>query len=365
MEMRETREESAWRVELMEGESSISRCWVVDRRLRVGRAALVTGGIGGVGTLEAHRHRGYSRQVLEYAVKLMERERLELSFLHGIRDYYHRFGFITCMAEHDFSLEVRDAERALAGARTRPIRTGDRRRLIDLYNRDNLERTGSAVRDPKTWSGFHRGSQYSVPGAVQVVVDGRDRPLGYVVYDRVEDRCRAPEVGGQGEAVFAAILGFLARRAVRLRRERIHFNLPVDHPFAVYCLDYGLQVSTLHPRNGGGMGRIVDLMACLRALLPELERRWGDQDRGLTLGLRTDLGTATLAWQQGRLTLATGAGRQTARLGHAHLTQLLMGYVGVSDLVGLNRLQGPRPLLALMARLFPRQQAQLWWADRF
>lgn len=365
MEMRETREESAWRVELMEGETSISRCWVVDRRLRVGRTALVTGGIGGVGTLEAHRHRGYSRQVLECAVKLMERERLELSFLHGIRDYYHRFGFVTCMAEHDFSLDIRDAERASKGAHTRSMRPGDRRRLIDLYNRDNLERTGSAMRDPKTWSGFGRGSSYWVKGGVQVVVDGSDRPIGYVVYDRIDDHCRAPEVGGQGEAVFTAILGFLARRAVRLRRERISFNLPLDHPFAVYCLDYGLQVSTLHPRNGGAMGRIVDLMACLRALLPELERRWGSQDRDLTLGLRTDLGTATLAWQQGRLTLESGVGRQAVRLDQARLTQLLMGYIGVSDLVGLARLQGPRPLLALMERLFPRQQAQLWWADRF
>jgi predicted acetyltransferase len=113
------------------------------------------------------------------------------------------------------------------------------------------------------------------------------------------------------------------------------------------------------------MGRIVDLMACLRALLPELERRWGSQDHGLSLGLRTDLGSATIAWQRGRLSLSPGAGRAAARLDQTHLTQLLMGYLGVSDLIGLKRVQGPRPLLALMERLFPRQQAQLWWADRF
>ena len=51
--------------------------------------------------------------------------------------------------------------------------------------------------------------------------------------------------------------------------------------------------------------------------------------------------------------------------GMVNLTQLLLGYVAVEDLVGLGRLSGARPALQLMARLFPRQQAHLYWADRF
>jgi predicted acetyltransferase len=365
MELRETREEHAWRLDLMEGEISISRCWVVDRHLRVGHTALATGGIGGVGTLESHRQRGYSRQILEAAVQLMQRERLPLSFLHGIRDYYHRFGFITCMPEHDFSVDTRDAERAVAACRTRPEKPGDRPRLTALYNRDNAGRTGSAQRPGSAAEGAGRGSGWGVPGAVEVVVDGRDRPLGYVAYDDVADRCRASEVGGAGAAVFATVLAFMAGRAVALRRERLSFCLPADHPFAVYCLDYGLQLATLHPRNGGGMGRIIDQEICLRRLLPELATRWGSADRTLSLGLHTDLGRATLAWAGDQLHYRAGAGRGAVRLQQTHLTQLLLGYVAVDDLVGLGRLTGPRPSLQLLARLFPRQQAHLYWADRF
>jgi len=365
MELREKRIGTNWKVELLDGDTSLSRCWVVDVVMRIGSRPVRAGGIGEVGTLPEYRNKGLSRRVMEASVRLMRREGYPISFLHGIPDFYDKFGYITCMAEHDLTLDTRDAERAPRGMKIRKLRKADLPQIARMYNRDNARRTASAVRDPRQWSGFQRGTWWGVPAAVRVVVDARDRIGGYVVLDEVKDRCRAAEVGGVGEEVFAAILHFLARRAVELRREAISMFIPADHPFAVYCRQYGCQDNTQYPRNGGGMGQIIDLAACMGAILPVLAERWGPGDRGESLGIRTGIGSGTLQWRRGELVLEEGAGAGCVRLRQQHLMQLLMGYVRVEDLAHAGSIGMPRGKRALLDRLFPMQHAQLWWADRF
>ena len=87
MEIKETRIEEGWKVELVDGDRAISWCSVVDCRMRIGEALVDVGGIGEVETLREFRRKGYSRQVMEAAVALMERERYDISFLHGIQDF--------------------------------------------------------------------------------------------------------------------------------------------------------------------------------------------------------------------------------------------------------------------------------------
>lgn len=365
MELRETREKGAWRVEVLDGDTSVSRCWVSDVVMRIGSCPVRTGGIGAVGTLREHQNRGLSRQVMEASVRLMQRERYGISFLHGIPDFYDKFGFITCMAEHGIAIDTRNAERVEGGAKIRGMKKGDLPQIARIYNRDNANRTGSVVRDPRRWDGFGVGTWWGVPTGVRVVVDGRDRVKGYTVFDAVEDRCRAGEVGGVGEEVFAAILRFLAQRAVKLRREQVSLYIPADHAFAIYCRQFGSRDSTLYPRNGGPMGQIIDLAVCLESVLPELAARWGSGDRRESLGIRTDIGSGTLRWDRGKLVLEEGAGSGSVRLRQDHLMQLLMGYVRVEDLTHAGRIEMPRAKRALLERLFPLQHAQLWWADRF
>ena len=236
MELRETRMEQAWKVELLDGGTSLSRCRVVDVVMRIGSCPVRTGGIGEVGTLPEHRNKGLSRQVMEASVRLMQRKRYAISFLHGIPSFYDKFGFITCMA---------------------------------------------------------------------------------------------------------------------------------DHPFAVYCRQFGCQDGTQCPRNGGGMGQIIDLAACMEAILPEMAERWGPGDRGEHVGLRTDIGAATLRWKRGELVLEEAAGTSCVRVRQDHLMQLLMGYVRVEDLAHAGKIKITRGKRALLDRLYPLQHAQLWWADRF
>lgn len=362
MELQEKREPGGWKVEIVREGRSISRLWIVDVRMRIGSGVVQVGGIAGVGTDRKYRNQGLARRVLEASLSLMRRERYDASFLFGIQDFYHKFGFATCMPEHNLRLETRDAERAPRKMRMRPYRKADLGAIARLYNRQNATRTGAVVRDPRTWKGVEMGSGFGVDAGVQVVVDGGNQVRGYVVYDAVKDRCRAAEVGGQGEAVFNTLLGFLARRAVELRREEVSLSIPPDHPLALHCRQFGCRVDTQYPRHAGPMGRIVAFTAFMQKLLPELNRRWEGSE---PLGIATDSGACVLQPQKGGLRLREERLRGGMRLGQEALMQLFMGYCTAEELLAAGRLQAPRRCGELLSRLFPLTQAHMWWPDRF
>ncbi|MSR84402.1 MAG: GNAT family N-acetyltransferase [Candidatus Latescibacteria bacterium] len=186
-----------WKVELVREGRSISRLWIVDVQMRIGVGVVKVGGIAGVGTDRQYRNQGLASRVLEASLALMLREGYEVSMLFGIPDFYHRFGFATCIPEHNLRLDTRDAERAAKQLRLRLYRKADRAAIIRLYNRQNEGRTGAVVRDPKTWKGIEKGSGFGVDAGVQVAVNAADQVQGYVVYDAVPGRCRAAEVGGR------------------------------------------------------------------------------------------------------------------------------------------------------------------------
>lgn len=365
MELQESKIEGGWKVELVEDKKSVSRLWIVDRQMRVGRCPVWVGGIAGVGTDNQYRLQGLSRRVIDAAIELMKREGYDATFLFGISDFYHKFGFATCMPERYLYLNTRDAERAKKKWAIRAMRKSDLAQVARIYNRDNARRTASVVRDRK-WGGFYMGSDFGIVPKVSVVVDARERVCGYVSYDEVDDRCRAAEVGGEGEQVFATILHFLARRAVALRRQEISLSIPVDHPFARYCRSFGCRDSTDFARSAGPMGRIINLQAFIGKILPELEDRWGAVDRGLVLALKTDIGSCALGWKRGKLRVDEALeGTLGVSLKQDAFMQLAMGYLTAGDLKNGGKLQAGTAALALLERLFPLQTAHMWWSDRF
>jgi predicted acetyltransferase len=365
MELREERGNGEWKVEIVEGGKSISRLWIIDRVMRIGSCAVKTGGIGGVGTDREYRMQGLAKQVLEGGVELMKRERYDASFLYGIQDFYHRFGYVTCMPERRLYVDTRAAERAENRGKVRRVKKEDWPQIVRIYNRDNARRTASVVRDPRKWDRFPMGSQFGVDAQVWVAVDERDRVKGYIAIDASEQRARAAELGGVGEDLFHTLLKFMASQAVKLRRQELSLSIPVDHPFALFCRNFGCRESTHFGRNGGAMGRIINLDSLMEKVLPELEERWGYGDREVGVDLITDLGNCSLKWEQGKLGLGEDRKGSAVRLHQEALMLLLMGYRTPSDLLVEGRIKGGRRVLPLLERLFPLQQAHMWWPDRF
>ena len=365
MELREVRGNGEWKVEIVEGNRSVSQLWIIDRSMRIGSCPVKTGGIGGVGTDREYRMQGLAKRVLEGAVELMQREGYDASFLYGIQDFYHRFGYVTCMPERRLYVDTRAAERAEKRGKMRRVKKTDWPQIVRIYNRDNDRRTASVVRAPRTWDRFPMGSQFGVKAEVWVAVDDRDRIKGYIAVDDVEHRVRAAELGGEGEDLFHSLLQFLASRAVKLRRQELSLSIPVDHPFALFCRNFGCRESTHFGRNGGPMGRIINLNSLLEKILPELGERWGYGDREVGVSFATDLGNYSLNWKGGKLPLAGGGEGCRVRLRQEALMLLLMGYRTPSDLLAEGEIKVGRRVLPLLERLFPLQQAHMWWPDRF
>ena len=122
MKLEKTRKREGWKIEITDGDRSVSRLWISDLQMHIGRCPVRTGGIGGVGTDPEYRRRGLARRLLEAALELMEEEGFDASFLFGIQDFYHRFGFVTCMAEPRIHLDTRALEQGLKtlGSEERP-----------------------------------------------------------------------------------------------------------------------------------------------------------------------------------------------------------------------------------------------------
>jgi len=366
LELRDSRIDEGWKVEIVHEGRSVSRTFIIHRLMRLGGAVLRTGGIGGVGTDEAFRHRGLARQVLERCVEVMAREAYDASFLFGIQDFYHRFGFATCMAEHEVSVATAAAQRVDRRLRLRPVRRVDLPALVRLYNRENGQRTISCVRS-RTWAGFTRGTQWGVDAWSRVAVDGADKIRGYIACDDTTQRCKVAEVGGAHDDVHRTFLHLLGRRAAAMGVERIQLSLPPDHAFGLFLRQFGCEVRAIHPRNAGAMGRVIHLRPFLEQLRPELERRWPHD--AAELALVTDLGTCALrrAARGGSLALSGRPTRGAPRLklGQAALMQLACGYRSVEDCWRAGEVTGAARARRLAAELFPLQVGHMWWSDRF
>ncbi len=356
-----------WKIELLDEGASVSRLWVVDRDIRVGASVMRVGGISSVATNDDHRGKGLATQVMETAVALMEKEGYHASLLHGIPDFYHRFGYAPCMPEYLLRIATVDAERAVGPLVLREAKPTDLPAIARLYNGENARRTGTALRDAETWKGFPRSVGWFTRPIVRVAADSRDRVLGYVVYDEGRDRVRACEAGGQGGEVMGSLLRHLAQLAVEFRKEEIQLALPPDHPLALYARKFGCRSELEFPRNHGFMGRILRLEPFLDNLADRLGR---DGDFPLPMGevtLSTELGAAVLGYQGGKGFLdGNAAGREgSVHLGQAALFQMAMGYRSARDLLMAGDLTGPPESVDLLCAWFPLRNATLYWPDRF
>lgn len=357
-----------WKIEWLDEGRSVSRLWVADRNVRMGGAVIKMGGISTVGTEESHRGRGLAAETMQAALELMSREGYEASLLHGIPDFYHRFGYAPCMPEYTVRIATVNAERAPGPLQLRSFQESDLPAIARIYNGENAWRSGAAVRDAGTWKGFPRSVGFFTKAAVRVTVDGRDRVTGYVVYDDDPSRCRAAEAGGMGGPVLGSILRFLAARAVELRKEEIHLAMPPDHPLALYARKFGCEADIRYPRNGEFMGRIIRFGAFMEKIAEGLGR---DPDQSLPDGevaLSTELDACVLICRgrQGSLGPAITQGAEgAARMGQGTLFQMAMGYRSARDLHASGDLQATPEQIDLLCAWFPLRNATMYWPDRF
>ena len=363
--------DGVWKISLStENEQDISRLWIHEYQMRFGTAQLKLGGVAGVGTIEEHRNKGYSRRVMDDSTAFMTENGFDVAMLFGIPNFYPKFGYATVLSETWMELDTEEAQAAVATYQIRKFETPDVPTILALYAANNAERTGTPLRDENRWKEFKMGSGFSVVADPFVVLNEVGEVIGYFVCDQTEEKCILCDIGFQDRTIFETIVRFLADRAKRVEAAQIECSMPADHPFAIFCRRYGCRTDIQNPKNHGGMMRIINQSSTVKGITGELEKRLRrsahlSQWSGKIL-ISTELGQDCLGIDRGRVTHTNSkANAFHLEVSQDKLIQLMMGRRSTEDLVIEPDVSVTGGIIPVLDALFPLGYPHVWWPDRF
>lgn len=356
-------------LELMLDGKSVSGLELLDLDLRIGIAKFKLGGIAGVRTDDGHRMKGYASKVLSRSIEYMVEKKYDVSMLFGIGDFYHRWGFATCLPDYELTISTRNAERASKGYSSRPFELGDVDDILAIYENNNVHRSCWVERSKDTWEPFKKGTWYDRPARASVILD-EGNIVGYYAYDDSKYDVRITEIGFGERDVFESMLREFAEMAIEKRVERILVNIPPDHPFATFCRRYGCSMSIGYPYGANGMMRIINLYSFLQKLRPELERTIGEPSRHSTrrtLKITTDIGEAAINISGHEVIIEDSSSHADASiyLPQAVLIQCISGFRCVSEMLTDSTVKYSGEIEDMLSDLFRQTYPHCWPADAF
>ncbi len=378
------------RVDLKLDGKSVSRLWLVPFTLHIGEALVRMDGVGGVGTDEDYRSKGYSRRVLETAVEHMKVGDAALSMLYGIRDFYPKFGYATAGPDHLAVLTDLDRDGGLPeGWTVRPLELHDVPAVQDLYALNTAGATGAAKRDPKggVWSRLLKAVANAKEDGCRVVVGPDGVMHGYLwrakwcwyVHHALEPEYKRALVLGEvmadgpiaAEAVLAACRRWAKEEPEARKVKEVVLAFPPEGPLAAAAMRQDTRLLRNYSACGGSMARVLNLRRLLEALRPEMAARLQSASSSFrgTLAFRTDIGDATVRIGPKRVTIAEGAlsgvGSLSVSLPQSELARLALGAFPPEDI--LARLPEPpsEETARVLRALFPTRNAHMHLPDRY
>ncbi len=362
-----TDEEGSHKVELLLGDAAVSSMHINDLEVKIGNTYLKMGGIGGVGTLEEHRMKGYSRRVMDYSIEYMRNNGYDISMLFGIPEYYSKWGYVSTLAEYKIRVPIRNAERAKPGLHARPMGEDDIEPILAIYERSNLFRTGPVRRETGKWLKFRKGSDWRIPADGTVFEDNTGRVVSYYASDRWPRVVRITEVGSVEPRFYENMLRHMSDIAIQKRATELEIFVPFDHEFANLCKRMGCTISTEYHYDAMGMGRIIDLTRAMSKLMPLLSQRLMKADRTSMpsrLSIRTDMGNFTID-TRGLLSFGEEPSVDWVELPQYVLMQLMLGYRTVDDVLADPRTRTEGNTAQVLKAIFPSGHPYIWLADWF
>lgn len=269
------------------------------RDVRIGPAVVKSAGIAGVGTHWHHRMKGHARAMMEDTVEFLKAEGCLVVILHGIRRFYHKFGFAPCMTQVTATVKTRDAESHLAPDprfSLRPFDETDLPGVLDLYNTNNARRTLTVVRTPERFTQYRHASTFHRTPEIYVVEDAGGTFAGYALTDAFPDPTTLSEAETTDPAALSSVLAKLVEVAIERRDGEITIKLPSRHPLMAMLRPVGCRIEKTYKNDAGPMGRIINQ----DALLEKLSRAYAAEPPGaagapvLRVTVETDLASTTV-----------------------------------------------------------------------
>ena len=234
--------------------------------LRYGSARLSVAGISKIFTERGYRKRGFSAAVMRDALAYAVETGVHLALVHGIPDYFTRFGFSPVWPEY-----LAEFDSAALAALETPLKLREPHiqetpSIAALYEQSWSGRV-SLIRSPETWLWRMNGGDAA--RRVLVAVDPGGQINGYIA-GRHFTGSEVEVVAATPEAVLT-LLSFAGQLHLDKGLDRVRWLMPPDDPLLVYARQIvDLDLTARYRASGGWMARLIDTRTLVEALLPEI-----------------------------------------------------------------------------------------------
>lgn len=332
--------------------------------IRLGEARLKMGGFAWVSTNARHRHKGVARALISDTLEYMRGHGYHVAMLFGIPNFYHRFGFVTTLADYAVVVDTLEACREKpANGRTRTVKPGDIKTVQKIHSDGEKDVACSLVR-----TAAHMTNRWDWWKDAQVVMNAKGRVEGYYLA-RIRKRAyEVIEVGAENAGAANEIVAHCGREAMREGLGQIRFLVPAAHPFAHRLLlrDSTHEMKVVH--GEGGMMAFVNLPECLENVIPE----WESELERLSLHagrtevtLVVDRQPYRVRANYGAFDITPQAGKNKVGMTSAELMHLLTGYRHLPEFLDSTRRIIDADGHTLLSALFPKRDSYVWALDRF
>lgn len=348
----------ASRIGLLDGRIA-THYGIWDHWMRIGGAAVRVAGVGAVATDGIYYKQGLMARTAAACTEDLGGCGYHLTMLHGIPDFYHRFGYVRAWPDTVWLADLAALPRPEKRPALRPVTT-QWRTLDGLYNLCSKGLTGTAVRPtysrnrkPRDWKAWFWQA-------------GRS-PAGYVVVSTTPDALELVDHAGEPQGVLDALAHLATQGGFRrLRFPALHYRSALCRRLrSLTC-----RCEQWMQGSGGWMVRTVSLASSLGRLRPVLARRLA------AAGLAAWRGELLIEDARERLLLAIGGGGVAVRpatgrapahaiRGNDAVAQLLIGSDSPDEIAAAAGMRFSGDAAVLARALFPAEQPALGLWDHY
>jgi predicted N-acetyltransferase YhbS len=332
------------------------------RELQLGGALIRVGCIGAVATNPHYRNQGVASALMRDAEELAQQQGLGLLLLHGIGNFYQRFGY-TNVADLTYQHIKLKAISTLpkSSCRIRQAAMDDVDALLELYNRHQ----GCFLRSRALQRELLQQCMLDYPPVL--AIDQRGIVCGYLLPPNQNQPIHVPEVGADTwEAVTALLLHHLEMvQAISEQADMLVWSIGRQSQ-TYYLLADNIPLESINKSipNAEWMARTASLPDLFTALLPAWQAH-ADEHPAELRWIIGDMAVAVCR-KHGQLFYTSPSNQMlTLRLSQEIFTRLLFGYRPVTWAAGQPDQEIPSALQPLLDRLFRANRLFVPKSDEF
>ena len=320
---------------------------IVELPVRYGDAVLKMGGISTVATDPDLQGRGYGKANMQNVVDYMAEDGYDISFLLGIHNYYHRFGYRTALYWCPVNYSIKEFEPNLAeGYKIRWMKQSDLPAMAKLYEETIGKCTLAVVRDTSFWKWYGKSGRITSKNT-SLLVNASGELLGYAVVNEKGASLRIEELAVVDDVdAFEGMLALLRKRAEVAIALSVEIYTDPNGSFARYCT-VRREASTRKFTSycGGPMLRLFNVERLFGKIASTLAGRWQDAPRSApaeAVTLSCPMGKVAFVPTDGQLAVKPGEQAGTlVSVPDEAVTEMVMGYRPVSDILKTEGVEAP------------------------